>query len=209
MTRSSTASCSYNCHSQPTMSTHRRRRHQGCRGRIPGNIWSAMDKMSYIPPKVCQNCYQIACMLMRDECQLHFPVRPTRPPLMFFHNRWRRRTERNPKHWHQPQIITHWPYPFLLHHRTPEGWDVKLPQCHPSDAITSCKIQEKTDKQNQTVRQRCKELDREAPVDWQSVCPAVAEADLSYGYFSSLSNTHNVTVWTAIFSLMRFFTSQC
>jgi len=29
--------------------------------RIPGNICSAEDEMSYIPSKVCQNCYQIAC----------------------------------------------------------------------------------------------------------------------------------------------------
>jgi len=30
---------------------HRRQRRRGCRGRIPGNIWSAGDEMSYIPPK--------------------------------------------------------------------------------------------------------------------------------------------------------------
>jgi len=40
---------------------HRRQRHRECRRRIPDNIWSAGDdEMSYIP-KVCQNCYQIAC----------------------------------------------------------------------------------------------------------------------------------------------------
>jgi len=42
-------------------SGHRRQRYRGCRGRIPGNIWSAGDEMSYIPPKICQNCYEIAC----------------------------------------------------------------------------------------------------------------------------------------------------
>jgi len=40
---------------------HRRQRRRGYRGRIHGNIWSAGDEMSYIPSKVCQNCYQIAC----------------------------------------------------------------------------------------------------------------------------------------------------
>jgi len=43
------------------VSPHSRQRRRGCRGRIPGNIWSAGDEMSYILPKVSQNCYQIAC----------------------------------------------------------------------------------------------------------------------------------------------------
>ena len=34
---------------------------RGCRERIPGNIRSAWDEMSYIP-KVRENCYQIACI---------------------------------------------------------------------------------------------------------------------------------------------------
>ena len=29
---------------------HRRQRRRGCRGRIPGNIWSVGDEMSYNPP---------------------------------------------------------------------------------------------------------------------------------------------------------------
>jgi len=40
---------------------HRRQRHRGCRGSISGSIWSVGDEMSYMSPKVCQNCYQIAC----------------------------------------------------------------------------------------------------------------------------------------------------
>jgi len=44
---------------------HRRERHRGCRGRIPGNIWSAGDEMSYILPKFVKIVSKLPAELMR------------------------------------------------------------------------------------------------------------------------------------------------
>ena len=33
---------------------HRRQRHRGRRGHVPGNVWSAGDEVPYIPGKICQ-----------------------------------------------------------------------------------------------------------------------------------------------------------
>ena len=39
---------------QSLTSTHRRQRHRGRRGHVPGNVWSAGDEVPYIPGKICQ-----------------------------------------------------------------------------------------------------------------------------------------------------------
>jgi len=44
---------------------HRRQRHRGCQGRIPGNIWSAGDEMSSIPPKFVKIVIKLPAELMR------------------------------------------------------------------------------------------------------------------------------------------------
>jgi len=44
---------------------HRRQRRRGCRGRIPGNIWSAGDEMSYILPKFDKIVIKLPAELMR------------------------------------------------------------------------------------------------------------------------------------------------
>ena len=46
------------------LSIHRRQRHRECRGRIPANIWSSGNEMSYILPKFVKIVIKLPAELM-------------------------------------------------------------------------------------------------------------------------------------------------